>query len=69
MDPCKSYVLNVTENKTLVLENETFKVSVFPFGKSSTFGLTSWSQRKDNFTLIKHSTGTAETKQKKQNEP
>lgn len=39
MDPCKCDVLNVTQNKTLVLENETFRVSAFPFEKSSTLGL------------------------------
>lgn len=38
-NPRKCDVLNITENKILLLENEIFKVSAFPFGKSSTLGL------------------------------
>lgn len=68
MDPCECDVQDFTENKTLVLENETLRVSAFPFGKSSTLGLSPWSQRKQNFALINHSIGTAETGQKKQNQ-
>lgn len=40
MDPCKCDVLNVTENKNSCVETETFRVSAFPFGESSTLGLT-----------------------------
>lgn len=39
MDPCECDVQDFIENKTLVLENETLRVSAFPFGKGSTLGL------------------------------